>query len=182
MSVLVVSPRLVLREFAPDDALAVQRYAGDAEVLRYLSWGPNDLDATRGFLARVAEHASRAPRQMFELAVVRRDDDELIGGLGLVQRSSLLRDASVGYVLRRDSWGHGYATEAVRSVVEYGFGTPCLHRIWATCDVDNVASARVLEKAGMRREGMLRSYMPRREGWRDSYLYALIDSYPREAP
>lgn len=178
----MASPRLVLREFAPDDAPAVQRYAGDAEVLRYLSWGPNDLTATREFLARVAEHAASSPRQTYELAIVRREDDELIGGLGLRQQSTLLRDASVGYVLRRDAWGHGFATEAVRAIVDHGFGTLGLHRIWATCDVDNVASARVLEKAGMQREARLRGYMPRRNGWRDSYLYALIESDPREAP
>jgi len=151
-------------------------------VLRYLSWGPNDLNATREFLARVAEHATRSPRQAFELAIVRREDDELIGGLRLSHQSALQRDASVGYLLRRDAWGVGYATEATRALVDYGFGTLGVHRIWATCDVDNVASARVLEKTGMRREGILRSHMPHGDGWRDSYLYALVDNDPREAP
>ena len=81
----------------------------------------------------------------------------------------------MGYVFRRDAWGNGYATEAAKALAASGFGQLGMHRIYAHCDVDNVASARVLEKAGMQREGLLRQHMLIRGRWRDSYLYAALE-------
>ena len=73
------------------------------------------------------------------------------------------------------SKGQGYATEAARALVSFGFGTLRLHRVFATCDVRNVASARVLEKVGMRREGHCRGDKWVRGQWRDSYIYAMLE-------
>lgn len=165
------TPDLVLREFAPDDLAAVQRYASDPAVCRFMVWGPNTERETREFLEVVTRLAATVPRREFELAVTHRG--ELVGAAGI--RLQGPRDADVGYVLRRDVWGRGFATQAASALIRFGFDALGLHRIWATCDVENGASARVLAKAGMTHEGRLRGHMLRQGAWRDSLLFAILE-------
>lgn len=170
------TPRLVLREKRDDDVAAILRWASDAEVVRLVQWGPNDEAMTRAYL-EVAKRAREAePRVDFELGITLRGADELVGACGLRIVSHASAHGDLGYTLRRDLWGQGYATEAARALVDFGVDVLHLHRIWATCHVDNAASARVLEKIGMRREGRLRENVKQRDGWRDSWLYALLAS------
>jgi RimJ/RimL family protein N-acetyltransferase len=176
------TPRLVLRELADDDATAVQAYAGDPEVVRYLEWGPNTLEDTARFLAMARTAREAAPRTAYHLAVVLKTGGRLIGGCRIEIRSPANGSGDLGYVLARRHWGHGYATEATRALVDFGFGRLALHRIWATCDVSNQVSARVLEKLGMRREGHLRQSARRRGEWRDAYLYAILEPEWRGEP
>ncbi len=172
------TPRLILRELALEDAIAVQAWAADPEVYRYMPWGPNTLEDTAVFLRSAIEARRAEPRSAFELGFVARGSGELIGAGGCRVRSAQNLDGDIGYVLRRDAWGRGYATEAAAGLLEFGLRVLGLHRVWATCHVDNAGSARVLEKIGMRREGRLRHHVRARGEWRDSYLYAAIDGDP----
>lgn len=72
-------------------------------------------------------------------------------------------------------WSKGYATETAKALVEFGFKKLCLHRVFATCDPENTASARVLEKTGMKLEGHIREHKLVKGKWRDSLLYAIIN-------
>jgi len=156
--------RLMLREFRLDDEVAVHRYGSDEEVTRYLTWGPNSPTDTTAYLKRVARETAREPRTSFTLAVATLDD-ELIG----VANLAITGEASIGelgYVLARDSWGHGYATEVARRLIVFGFDELRLRRITATCHPDNFASARVLEKAGMHFEKTPGDHLRVRGGWR----------------
>ena len=83
----------------------------------------------------------------------------------------------MGYVLRRESWGNGYATEAARVILRIGFDILNAHRVTATVDTENLSSIRVLEKLGMTREGMHRQsfWSPLHENWRDVFLYAILE-------
>ena len=167
--------RLVLRDFVEADWPQVQAYASDPEVVRYMSWGPNSEEETRDFLRQKLEAQAADPRAEFDLAVVLRDTGRLIGACGITVSSARTRCAWVGYCFHRDFWGQGYATEAARAVVGFGFEALGLHRIFSTCDTENLASARVLEKVGMRREGHVREDALVRGRWRDSYLYAVLE-------
>jgi RimJ/RimL family protein N-acetyltransferase len=165
--------RLVLRPTRVDDADAVfGGYAQDPEVSRYTSWSPHGrIEDTRGFLQHCEEGWTR--RTVYNWAIVCRHDGRLIGTTDIRFEG---HRAEIGYVLERNAWGHGYATEAARAVVSWGLAQPTLHRVWAVCDVENEASARVLEKAGMKREGCLRSWarMPAFPGARDVWCYASV--------
>jgi ribosomal-protein-alanine N-acetyltransferase len=167
-------PRLVLRELHDDDAPAVHAYASDAEVVRYLDWGPNTPEDTARFLATARAARDAVPRTAYHLAIVLRTTGHLIGGCRIEIRNAASGAGDLGYVLGRPHWGQGYATEAIRALVSFGFESLALHRIWATCDARNAASARVLEKLGMKREGHLRHDVRRKGEWRDSYLYAIL--------
>jgi RimJ/RimL family protein N-acetyltransferase len=156
--------RLVIREFRLNDEPAVHHYGSDEEVTRYLTWGPNSPTDTTAYLKRVALEAGRETRTSFTLAVTTLDD-ELIGVANLATTEEA-STGELGYVLSRESWGHGYATEVARRLIVFGFDELGLRRITATCHPDNFASARVLEKAGMHFEKTLRDQLRDRGGWR----------------
>lgn len=173
-NVRLATPNLALRELEQDDLGAVQGWATDPEVCRFMTWGPNTDEDTRAFLAFAATERRREPRVTFELGV--EHEGRLVGAGGLRIRSEANRSGDLGYVLRRDRWGLGWGTEVARALLRFGHEQLGLHRIWATCDVDNVASARVLEKIGMLREGRMKHHMRRHGVWRDSFLYAWVEN------
>jgi [ribosomal protein S5]-alanine N-acetyltransferase len=171
----IQTDRLILRDFVADDWRAVHTYAADPEAVRYMEWGPNDEATTRAFVERVTVFQHAEPRRDFELAVTLRAGEKLIGGCGFHISDPHNREGWIGYILSREHWGQGYATEAARALLLFGFERCGLHRIWATCDTRNTASAHVLEKIGMRREGHLHEHKLQRGHWRDSYLYAILE-------
>jgi [ribosomal protein S5]-alanine N-acetyltransferase len=164
------TPRLYLRAFRRADHAAVHAYASDPLVCRYMDWGPNTIEDTAAFLDAVLFTA----RSDYPLAIVDRTDGELIGAVELRVTSAPSRRGELGYVLARARWGQGYATEAAAAVLAFGFERLGLHKVSATCDPANVASARVLEKIGLIREGYLREHLLIRGEWRDRLLFAAL--------
>ncbi len=172
---ILMTERLLLRDFVDGDWHAVHEYGSDPEVVRFMPWGPNEKDDTKAFVARARADQNQSPRTKHELAVVLRQEGRLIGGCGIRVHAPVDRGADMGYCLHRSFWGTGYATEVAEALLTFGFDRLTLHRIVATCDVGNAASARVLEKVGMRREAHLREDSLIRGVWRDSYLYAILE-------
>lgn len=169
----LLTERLELRDFREGDVGAVQAWAGDPEVVRFMGWGPNTVEQTREFLQRKLAERTGQPRRTWDLAVANRDTGRVIGSVGL-RLDEALQQAALGYCYDQDAWGHGFATEAAREMLRFGFEELGLHRIHASVDTRNGASIRVLDKIGMRQEGRLREHILQRGGWRDSYLYAIL--------
>lgn len=113
------------------------------------------------------------------LAIELKSERKLIGAIRLAIVDRENRTGDFGYVLNRRYWNERYTTEAAYEVLRRGFSLLQLHRIWATCDTRNVASARVMEHIGMRREGCFVRDVLQRGEWRDSYLYALLENEAR---
>jgi [ribosomal protein S5]-alanine N-acetyltransferase len=153
---LIDTERLVLRPPARGDADAVfDGYARDREVVRYLTWRPHRTIAdTHEFLDRL--RGGWVAGTDLTWALTLRGDDRLIGMIGLRPRGF---KSDIGYVLAAPYWGRGLMAEAGRAIVDLAFADPAVHRVWAVCDVDNRASARVLEKVGMTLEGVLRRWI-----------------------
>lgn len=164
--------RVVLREFLPTDRDAVHAYAGDPQVTRFMHWGPNSEAETDEFLRSLLADAE----QRTELTLAVTVTGAVLGAVSLTLVDEAHRRGTMGYVLARSCWGRGYATEAAGLVLRHGFDAWGLHRVEATCHPDNVASARVLEKIGMRPEGRMRGHLRYRDGWRDSLLFAALAS------
>jgi RimJ/RimL family protein N-acetyltransferase len=178
--VALETPRLALRELRDSDFERVQAYASDHEVVRYLDWGPSSVQETGRFMALARDARQTTPRTAYHLAIALRADDRLVGSCRIEIRDAANQTGDLGYVLDRAHWGCGYATEACHALLAFGFERLGLHRIWARCDVRNTASARVLQKLGMEREGRLRHEVRRRGEWHDSYLYAILEPDWRE--
>jgi RimJ/RimL family protein N-acetyltransferase len=152
---MLETERLLLRKPAAGDAEAIfHRYSADPEVTRYMSWRTHrDLDDTRAFLAWSDGDWSRWPVGSY-LAFTR-DGNRLVGGTGLSFRTP--DEAVTGYVLARDSWGNGYATECLRAMIMLARPTG-VRRLEAVCHVDHRASAHVMEKCGMGCEGVVEAH------------------------
>jgi len=170
----VRTDRLVLRDLEEGDWRAVHSYASDSEVVRYMDWGPNTEDETKKFIQRAIEGQREQPRKNYELAIILKDGGRLIGGCSIHVSDPNNREGWIGYCLSRDVWGRGYATETARALLRFGFDQLSLHRIFALCDPENLASAHVLEKAGMQKEGHFRERKFRKGKWHDELLYAII--------
>lgn len=161
----------MLRDFVATDFDAVHAYASDPEVTRFMFFGPRDEADTHDYLRRMLASQAATPRMIWELAVLRRVDGRLIGACDLTMEDSV--ESDLGYILAKDVWRQGYATEVARTLVRAGFEQLGVGRIFATCDVDNVGSMRILEKAGLRREALLEKHKEAKGRWWDSYLYAI---------
>jgi [ribosomal protein S5]-alanine N-acetyltransferase len=164
--------RLRLRPPALEDAPALfEQYTQDAEVTRYMTWKPHtDASETDAYLRRALSDWEDG--SAFPWVVTRTQDDQL---MGMVEVRIDRYKADLGYVLAKAFWGEGYMTEAVAAVLGWAAEQETIYRVWAVCDVDNLASARVMEKAGMQREGILRRWIlhPNISGEpRDCYCYA----------
>ncbi len=141
--------RLVLRRVAPADEEAIFRYASDPELTRYMSWPTHQSYAdTRAFV----EMSEREWKSKGIGPYIMLQDDDVIGCTGLHEVAP--GQGVTGYILMRDAWGKGYATEACKAMVDLGIGLG-FQRIAAVCHSAHAPSARVLEKAGMSFEGIL---------------------------
>lgn len=172
----LLGPRVALRDWTLDDADDIVRYASDPEVVRYMPWGPHQTtDEVAGFLERSVQQQREEPRRFYEMAVEWRETGEVLGGGGLRVPEPEHKQGEIGYVLRRDHWGLGIGTEIAELLLDFGFGELGLHRVAAGTDAENVASQRVLEKAGMRREAHFRQDKFRRGEWCDSFIFAILE-------
>lgn len=171
--VTLQTARLALRPLAPADADAVFAMRSDPVVQRYGShpaW--TDPQLAVAYIERNIEAMAAGTHAQF--AIVRRADAAVVGTCTLYHLDAPCRRAEVGYVLRVSEWGHGYANEAVRALLDWGFEHLDLNRIEADIDPRNAPSARVLERLGFVREGHLR------ERWIvggeicDSWMYGLL--------
>lgn len=171
----LLTARLRLRDFEADDWPAVLAYQREPLYLRYNHWESRSPEDVRAFVGMFIDQQRETPRRRFQLAVTLRDTGELIGNCGIRKASSDSHEAEIGYELAPDQWGNGYATEAVRAIMRFGWETLRLHRIAAWCLAENVASARVLEKAGMTLEGRMRDKEAFKGRYWDVLLYAAVN-------
>ena len=172
---ILTTDRLVLREFEETDWPAVLAYQSDPLYLRYYHWTHRTEHDLREFVRMFIAWGAEEPRTRFQLAIVLPADGPLIGNCGILMKSADAHEADIGYELDSRYWGRGYATEAARALLSFGFAELGLHRIWSWCIAENVGSARVLQKIGMRREGHLRENESMKGRWWDTLLYAILE-------
>jgi ribosomal-protein-alanine N-acetyltransferase len=148
--------RLILRPIARGDAPAIfAGYAQDPEVVRYLTWRPHrTLAETQSYIGRCL---AASPSRSRTYVLIGRTDGTLRGAFELRRPEPHRLDC--GYVLDRTRWGHGLMTEALTEVARWAICQDDVWRFGAVCDVENPASARVMEKAGLEREGILRRWL-----------------------
>ena len=173
--VLLRTQRLILREFEEADWTALHAVESLPEVARYQWFAPRTADESRAYVLGALRGAREQPRVTYDLAIVPASDDRPVGRVGLGVTDAAIGEGMLWYTLHPSVWGMGFATEAGRGLADFGFRELRLHRIWADCDPANVASWRVLEKIGMRREGHLRENARIKGAWADSLIYAILD-------
>src|SRR5579883_3344928 len=172
---ILTTKRLLLREFEEADWRTVLAYQSDPGYLRYYPWDYRIETDVRAFVRMFIDWSKEVPRKRFQFAFVLRESGQLIGNGGIRMQSPHAHSADLGYELDQRFWGQGYATEAAQALLAFGFQSMGLHRIWAQCIAENVASAHVLEKIGMHYEGCQREAEWMKNRWWNTLLYAILD-------
>ena len=156
---LLTTHRLLLREFVEDDWPAVLAYQSDPRYLAGYPWTERTPDDVRACVQRFIAWQHERPRTKFQLAITLGTAGPVIGNCELAP----------------SMWGRGYATEAARAMLAFGFERLHLHRVWAWCLDENEPSARVLERLGLRREGTLLENRWFKGQWHHSRIYAILE-------
>jgi len=171
----LAGPRVLLRPLKREDARGIFAYASDPAVTEFLTWD------THQTVADSEAFIDRALADPHMLTLVIQVEDWVAGCIGLTPVLRAFRAAELGYVLHRAFWGRGYAVEAATLLLGHAFDHLHLNRVEALCATPNKRSIRVLEKLGMRHEGVLREFRSFRGNFPDMALYALLrrDWHPR---
>lgn len=180
----LTTARLRLRPFEEGDFDAVYAMESHPDVVRYLYWEPRTRDEARSALDRRVRMTSLdGDPAALRLAVILRGSGEVVGDFSLGLRSRRDRQGDIGFMFHPDHHGHGHATEAGRAVLALGFEVYDLHRIFGSCDARNAASARLMERLGMRLEARLRESEFVKGEWCDELIYAiLVDEWRARRP
>jgi [ribosomal protein S5]-alanine N-acetyltransferase len=161
--------RLTIRHLVPSDLQAVYSYVSDPQVMTYIPEGVFSESATQEFVT------TNSGDQATAFAVVHTADQQLIGHI-LFHNWFAPQTFELGWILHPAYQRQGYTTEAAAALMQYGFETLKLHRIIATCQPENAASYRVMEKLGMRREGWFQKCIYRGDGvWWSEFFYAMLE-------
>lgn len=171
----LTTDRLILREFEESDWRAVLAYQADPEYLRYYQWSERTAKDVRTFVHRFIASQKDKPRTKYQLAVVLAEEEHLIGTCCIRLETADARVGELGYETAPSYWDLGYATEAADTMLTFAFRELRVHRVWASCLLENVTSVRVLEKLGLRQEGKLRDSRWMKGRWWDTVLYGILE-------
>ncbi len=170
----LTTERLLLREFTPDDWLAIHAYQVEPLYLRYYPWTERTPADVQAFVQMQVDNQKVEPRHKFQLVITLKTTGELIGNCGVRMDTPEAVQADIGYELAPAHWGKGYATEAAGMMVHYGFTELKMHRIWAGCTAANTGSAHVLQKLGLQQEGRLRENEYYKGRWWDTLIFGIL--------
>ncbi len=171
--------RLILRPLTSADYSAISNIASDEDIVKYMVWGDYNEEETIRYLEKCEADWKTAPQMNYEFGIVLKETGALIGACWLHLENNR-RCGELGWVLHRDWWRQGLMTQAAGALFRFCFEDLRLHRVYAHARVENHGSYKLMEKYGMRREGLFKQCDPIRfvepEAWADVYLYAVLDT------
>ncbi|MBR4471100.1 MAG: GNAT family N-acetyltransferase [Erysipelotrichaceae bacterium] len=172
----IETERLILRRFTPEDAKDMyENWASDPLVTKYLTWPVHEsVEVSKMVIGSWI--ASYHDGGYFNWAIESKDDGKVIGNISVVKLKEEALAADIGYALSRSYWGQGIMTEALKAVMDFLFDEVGLNRVAACHDPNNPASGRVMEKAGMKYEGILREAGKNNTGICDEVWHSMIRS------
>jgi [ribosomal protein S5]-alanine N-acetyltransferase len=175
MSMCITTERLVLDDPAEEDLVNFLRIARDRDVMKYvLIWLEDDAQVA-AFHRHAMDESLRPDRMDYILAARHRESGDFAGLVFLERETDQASTGEVGCALLPAYWGNGYALEVLHALLRFGFSDLALHRVFGKCDELNLASARVLEKGGLKYEGTFREHVWLRDHWRSTRYYGMLD-------
>lgn len=176
----IASKRLILKEIGWDDLEDIHQLHSFPEVDEFNTLGiPGSIEETRELIRPDIDSPKNSPQKSFTWKVCLKESDTFIGLAGLTLSYDKFKLGEIYYKLLPSYWGHGYATEVAKTLIDTGFEDFKLHKVEAGVATGNHKSIQVLEKAGMIREGLRRKILPIRGEWKDNYHYAIVEDDPR---
>ncbi|NKE04082.1 GNAT family N-acetyltransferase [Bacillus selenatarsenatis] len=170
----VETKRLILRELDEDDFEDIHEFKSDPQVVKYLTWGPNSREQTLQSLRKQIAFQNEENRKLHVLAVEIKGTKKVIGNALFMVRDQDFKTVEIGYFINSNYWKQGYGIEIVKGLLDFGFNTMDVHRIYAVCDAENTGSIKLLSKIGFRQEGHFIKNLKIKGQWRDHYLFAML--------
>jgi ribosomal-protein-alanine N-acetyltransferase len=171
------SERTVLRKISLDDQVEIFNYCSVPEVSKYTVWDVHKtMDDTKAFIDFVLHRYES--QKVGPWGIEHKQTKKIIGSCSFVNWDNRNSRAELGYVLSRAFWNQGYMSEVITRIIDFGFRDLNLVRIEARCHPDNIGSTRVMEKSGMKFEGILRRHILAKDDYQDVKIYSIIkDDY-----
>lgn len=170
---MIETERLQLRPLNINDKQAIFSYRADTEANKFQGWIPKTLADVKEFIGKIAPTFNQN-ETWFQLAVIEKETGLLIGDIGIHFMGTENLQVELGYTIAKEKQGSGYATEALKAIIDYLFTTLQKHRITASADPQNIPSIKVLEKLGFRKEAHFIESYYQNEKWLDDVLYAML--------
>ena len=165
--------RLLLRKITIEDLEGMYSYASNQVVAKYVTWNAHQfISDTKEFVEFVLSQYEN--RKIAPWGIEYKETGNFIGTIDFVSWLPHHNTAEIGYVIHPHYWGRGITTEAAKRVISFGFEKMDLVRIQARCLIENIGSARVMEKSGMTFEGILRKAIFIKEQHQDLKMYSII--------
>lgn len=175
MTLILETPRLILRPLKDSDIAAFAAYRSDPEVARYQGWeAPYSIEKAADFVTYMQTIEPGRPGLWYQLGIQRKTDGILLGDCGFQRLESEPRQAEIGFTLARLHQGQGYAHEAIHCLLGYLFNEFDLHRVRGNCDPQNAASIRLMQRLGMRHEGRWIKSLWFKGAWADEDWFAIL--------
>jgi [ribosomal protein S5]-alanine N-acetyltransferase len=176
----IITENLLLREITWDDLEDIHQLHSIPEVDEFNTLGiPADMDETREIMRPELETKEENAQSRYTWRITGKYSGDFIGLAGFILSNDKFRLGEIYYKLLPAYWGQGYATELAKNLIIVGFDKFHLHKVEAGVATGNMRSIRVLEKAGLVREGLRRKILPIRGEWKDGYLYAIVEDDKR---
>ena len=173
----ITTERLILRFIRSSDLESIHNLHSHPETDQYNTLGiPASPEETQLIMESWMAAMTEDPIKNYTFSILQKTSHKFIGLLGFKIAETKFQSGEAWYKIHSDHWSHGYATEALKALIDFGFRGLGLHRIEAGCAVDNLGSIRVLEKVGMTQEGRSRQLLPLKTGWSDSYRFAMLST------
>jgi aminoglycoside 6'-N-acetyltransferase len=175
MSLILETKRLILRPFQASDCDPFVTYRNDPLVAQYQGWDtPYSLAQASQFVEAMGQSRPGVPGEWYQFALELKASGAMIGDCAFYLLAEDTRQAEIGFTLARPYQGQGYGTESVTRLLAYLFETFALHRVQANCDVENIASMKLMERLGMRREAHFVENVWYKGRWSSEYWYGLL--------
>jgi aminoglycoside 6'-N-acetyltransferase len=172
---VLLSQRLTIRRFKADDAAAFAAYRSDPHVARYQAWeAPYSIERAIRFIESLEGASPGVPGSWFQFAVALNPTDLLIGDCGLCPTRRDPSHAELGFTFAKAYQGKGYASEAVRRLMEYAFTSLALRRVFAITQIQNSAANRLLKRIGFEWKGHFTEESSDKSDAADEYIYELL--------
>ena len=166
--------RLLLRPVKPEDKSDVFEYRSDAEANKYQGWIPKTIEDVEIFISKIAKKFNE-PKSWFQFVIIEKDSQRILGDIGVHFFDNENKQVEIGCTLNKIFQNKGFATEAVKEVIDYLFKELNKHRIIASIDPNNKSSIRLVERIGFRKEAHFIESLFINGEWCDDLIFALIE-------
>lgn len=165
--------RLLIRDLTLDDKQAIFNYRSDAEANKFQSWIPKTLEDVEQFIERNNKEFNQ-PESWYQVLITEKDTKAVIGDIGIHFFGAENLQVELGITLNKDFQGRGFASEALKGVINFLFSDLKKHRIMASVDPENIDSLKLMERIGFRKEGHFVKSLFWKNNWTDDVIYALL--------